>query len=101
MFFDTDDLDLLESFEDLLDEVAIHEMGHVMGIGIVWSFQELLADAVGGRRHGSAFHRRPGHRRVRRGGRNILHGAKKFRWRTTRTTGPWTLTGERAFWTTS
>jgi len=45
MFFDTDDLDQLESFE-LLDEVAIHEMGHVMGIGTVWSFQELLADAV-------------------------------------------------------
>ena len=63
MFFDTDDLDLLEA-EDLLDEVAIHEMGHVMGIGSLWGPQELLADAVATRRHRSAFHRRPGHRRV-------------------------------------
>jgi hypothetical protein len=47
MFFDTDDLDFIESF-DLLDEVIIHEMGHVLGFGTVWDFpRELLFNTEG------------------------------------------------------
>jgi hypothetical protein len=41
MFFDTDDLDFIESL-DLLDEVIIHEMGHVLGYGTVWQFEREL-----------------------------------------------------------
>jgi hypothetical protein len=37
MFFDTADLDLLEEFE-VFDEVVVHEMGHVLGIGTLWNF---------------------------------------------------------------
>jgi hypothetical protein len=43
MFFDTDDLDELGAFS-LLDEVVLHEMGHVMGFGTLWPTQGLLAD---------------------------------------------------------
>ena len=36
MFFDVDDLDALEQF-DLLEEVIVHEMGHVLGVGTLWN----------------------------------------------------------------
>jgi hypothetical protein len=37
MFFDTADLAFLEQF-NILDEVIVHEMGHVLGIGTLWNF---------------------------------------------------------------
>jgi hypothetical protein len=37
MFFDTADLGFLEQF-GILDEVIVHEMGHVLGIGTLWNF---------------------------------------------------------------
>ncbi|GMQ31079.1 leishmanolysin-related zinc metalloendopeptidase [Algoriphagus confluentis] len=36
MFFDTDDLAFLDLF-DLFEEVIVHEMGHVLGIGTLWN----------------------------------------------------------------
>ena len=36
MFFDVDDLDYLEEI-DLFEEVIVHEMGHVLGIGTLWN----------------------------------------------------------------
>jgi hypothetical protein len=44
MKFDTADLDVLES-EGLLETVILHEMGHVLGYGIIWPDLGLLADA--------------------------------------------------------
>ncbi len=44
MQFDTDDLQMLED-EGILGNVILHEMGHVLGIGTLWDFQGLLADA--------------------------------------------------------
>lgn len=41
MFFDTDDLAFLEQF-DILDEVIVHEMGHVLGFGTLWNFGRSL-----------------------------------------------------------
>jgi len=41
MFFDTADLDFLEDF-DILDEVIVHEMGHVLGFGTLWNFGRSL-----------------------------------------------------------
>lgn len=41
MFFDTDDLAFLQQFE-VLDEVVVHEMGHVLGIGTLWDFNRDL-----------------------------------------------------------
>lgn len=43
MRFDSDDLANLEA-NGLLDEVIIHEMGHVIGIGTIWSLLGLLVD---------------------------------------------------------
>ena len=44
MFFDVADLDFLEQF-DLFEEVIVHEMGHVLGIGTLWSgFGRTLLD---------------------------------------------------------
>jgi hypothetical protein len=37
MFFDTDDLAFLQQ-NNVLDEVVVHEMGHVLGIGTLWDF---------------------------------------------------------------
>lgn len=37
MFFDTADLGFLEE-TGILDEVIVHEMGHVLGIGTLWDF---------------------------------------------------------------
>lgn len=41
MFFDVADLDFLESL-DLFEEVIVHEMGHVLGVGTLWNFQRNL-----------------------------------------------------------
>jgi hypothetical protein len=41
MIFDTYDLDFLASL-NLLDEVIVHEMGHVVGIGSLWNFRRSL-----------------------------------------------------------
>ena len=47
MQFDTDDLQMLED-EGILSNVILHEMGHVLGIGILWNVpnepDSLLAD---------------------------------------------------------
>jgi hypothetical protein len=43
MRFDSDDLEVLEA-NDVLRAVILHEMGHVLGIGTLWSLQELLVD---------------------------------------------------------
>jgi hypothetical protein len=43
MQFDTDDLDLLAS-SGLLQQVILHEMGHVLGYGTIWRDLGLLAD---------------------------------------------------------
>lgn len=37
MFFDVDDLDFLDEL-DLFEEVIVHEMGHVLGVGTLWNF---------------------------------------------------------------
>jgi hypothetical protein len=46
MRFDTADLDVIES-GGLLQPVILHEMGHVLGFGTIWTYPELdlLADA--------------------------------------------------------
>jgi hypothetical protein len=44
MKFDTADLDVLES-SGLLQAVILHEMGHVLGYGTIWTDKNLLADA--------------------------------------------------------
>ncbi len=49
MFFDTEDLDFIASL-DLLDEVVIHEMGHVLGIGTMWDFNRSLVLGAGSRK---------------------------------------------------
>lgn len=36
MFFDVEDLDYLEEL-DLFEEVIVHEMGHVLGVGTLWN----------------------------------------------------------------
>ena len=43
MRFDIDDLAVLED-NDVLGAVILHEMGHVLGIGTLWSLQDFLAD---------------------------------------------------------
>ena len=43
MQFDADDLDFLVQ-NDLLGAVVLHEMGHVLGLGSLWSDMGLLAD---------------------------------------------------------
>lgn len=47
MFFDVADLDFLESL-GLFEDVIVHEMGHVLGVGTLWNFQRnLLQDPAG------------------------------------------------------
>jgi len=46
MRLDTDDLDALEA-QGLLGTVILHEMGHVLGFGTLWSTMGLLADPAG------------------------------------------------------
>ncbi|OBX27125.1 leishmanolysin [Gelidibacter algens] len=41
MFFDVDDLDFLDEL-DLFEDVIVHEMGHVLGIGTLWNFNRML-----------------------------------------------------------
>lgn len=41
MFFDVEDLAVLDQF-DLFEEVILHEMGHVLGIGTLWDFERDL-----------------------------------------------------------
>jgi len=41
MFFDTDDLAFLQQ-NNILDEVVVHEMGHVLGIGTLWDYNRDL-----------------------------------------------------------
>ena len=48
MIFDTEDLELYDSL-GLLDEIIIHEMGHVLGYGTLWSFNRELLLGVGTR----------------------------------------------------
>jgi hypothetical protein len=43
MQFDRDDIEALEG-EDLLPPVILHEMGHVLGFGTLWTDMELLED---------------------------------------------------------
>ena len=49
MFFDVADLDFLESL-DLFEEVIVHEMGHVLGVGTLWNvepfFERTLVEAT-------------------------------------------------------
>jgi hypothetical protein len=45
MRFDSEDLDDVEA-EGLLPDVILHEMGHVLGFGSLWSLQDLLVDAI-------------------------------------------------------
>jgi hypothetical protein len=45
MQFDSADLAEMEA-SGTLDDVITHEMGHVLGIGTVWGFKELLAGAL-------------------------------------------------------
>ncbi|GGW44387.1 leishmanolysin-related zinc metalloendopeptidase [Arenibacter certesii] len=42
MFFDVDDLDFLEEL-DLFEEVIVHEMGHVLGLGTLWNVEPYYA----------------------------------------------------------
>ena len=46
MFFDTADLDNLESGGQL-EEVILHEMGHVLGIGTLWSANGVYSNGTG------------------------------------------------------
>lgn len=46
MQFDTDDLEVIES-AGLLQALILHEMGHVLGFGTLWTDLALLADAAG------------------------------------------------------
>jgi hypothetical protein len=46
MYFDTADLDFLESL-GFFDEVVTHEMGHVLGFGTLWDFNRSLLTGVG------------------------------------------------------
>jgi hypothetical protein len=41
MFFDSADLDFLAQF-GIFDEVVVHEMGHILGIGTLWNFGRSL-----------------------------------------------------------
>lgn len=55
MRFDTDDLPALEAM-GLLEDVILHEMGHVLGIGTLWDFfgslrNRSLPDAIGADTH--------------------------------------------------
>lgn len=43
MYFDVDDLTFLDEL-DLFEEVIVHEMGHVLGIGTMWNFGRTLRE---------------------------------------------------------
>ncbi len=44
MLFDTADLDFMAG-QGIFDEVVVHEMGHVLGIGTLWNFRRSLLTA--------------------------------------------------------
>jgi hypothetical protein len=46
MTFDTADLEAMEA-DGTLNDVIVHEMGHVLGIGTIWDLKGLLAGAGG------------------------------------------------------
>ncbi len=46
MFIDTDDLAAME-LNGLLEDVVLHEIGHVLGFGTIWRTSGLLADDTG------------------------------------------------------
>src|SRR5690606_22430584 len=41
MYFDVDDLAFLDELE-LFEDVIVHEMGHVLGIGTLWNYGRTL-----------------------------------------------------------
>ena len=41
MYFDIDDLDFLDEL-DLFEDVIVHEMGHVLGVGTLWNYNRTL-----------------------------------------------------------
>lgn len=43
MFFDVADLAFLDEL-DLFEEVIVHEMGHVLGVGTLWNFNRTLRE---------------------------------------------------------
>jgi hypothetical protein len=55
MTFDAEDLDFVEQ-NDVLGAVILHEMGHVLGIGSLWSPMGLLADPARGGAAGADPH---------------------------------------------
>ena len=74
MQFDEADLELVEE-EGVLGAVVSHEMGHVLGFGVLWGVEGLLVDPSQPPNNGDDPHF-PGRRRrrgVRRGGRDALH----------------------------
>lgn len=46
MIFDVDDLEFMQSY-NLLDEVIVHEMGHVLGFGTLWDYNRTLLQGAG------------------------------------------------------
>jgi Leishmanolysin len=55
MAFDTNDRDFMEQ-NGILDAVVLHEMGHVLGIGSLWTDMGLLADPARGGASGADPH---------------------------------------------
>ena len=55
MAFDAEDLDFVEQ-NDVLGAVVLHEMGHVLGIGSLWTDMGLLADPARGGAAGADPH---------------------------------------------
>ncbi len=45
MQFDVDDLDRMEA-QGRLDDLIIHEMGHVLGMGLIWALRGLMTDLL-------------------------------------------------------
>ena len=80
MEFDEADLAQMEADGDLL-EVAIHEMGHVLGVGVLWHLAGLiqnpsLAENGGTTGAGHPLHRSVGDRSVRCGRWDRLYGRR-------------------------
>ena len=93
MKFDTADLDVLES-GGLLQAVILHEMGHVLGFGTIWSDLNLLADPSALGRHRPALHRCAGaSRRSTTSAAQATSRARRSRSRTRAAKAPPTRTG--------
>ena len=69
MFFDEADVD------NEFATTVLHEMGHVLGFGVLWGLQGLLADPSrpAEQRDRPAFHRHPSRRGIQRLGREYVH----------------------------